>query len=279
MIYGTNPGNPDAVVPKRRELRLPAALNVRILGIDANGKTFHQAATTLDISMSGARITGLTAKLNRGDIVGLQSGGAKSRFKVSWVRGNRDDTFQLGLHCLEPRGCPWRERVQQGREGDRRSDDRYPCNGSATLRSTSSSTPIWGTLRDVSERGCYVQCNQVTATGDILSGVFVINGAQLNAVAEVRTSLPAAGMGLQWSDLGCDGEARLNNILRALALESIDGTSGKTKALAQLSKLHQLVATLRERLDNEHCLVQAETIGELGAAQENLMAALKSMQS
>ena len=53
-------------MPKRRELRLPATLNVRILGIDANGKAFHQPATTLDISMSGARITGLAAKLNPG---------------------------------------------------------------------------------------------------------------------------------------------------------------------------------------------------------------------
>jgi hypothetical protein len=280
MNYGPNPGNPAAMVPKRRELRLPATLNVRILGIDANGKAFHQPATTLDISLSGARVTGLAAKLNQGDIVGLQSGGAKSRFKVSWVKPNRDGTWELGLHCMEPGGCLWRDRMQaQAKEGDRRSDQRYACNGSVTLHSTSFSTPIWGTLRDVSARGCYVQCTQVTATGEILSGQFVLNGVQLNAVAEVRNSLPGVGMGMQWSDLGCDGEAKLNSILRAMALDNVDGDSGKAKALAQVNKLHQLVATLRERLESNHSLVHAETIGKLGSAQEDLMAALKSMQS
>ena len=94
MNYGPTPYNPATDSPKRRELRLPATLNVRILGIDANGKAFHQPATTLDISMSGARITGLAAKLNPGDIVGLQSGGAKSRFKVAWVRSNRDGSLR-----------------------------------------------------------------------------------------------------------------------------------------------------------------------------------------
>jgi hypothetical protein len=200
---------------------------------------------------------------------------------VAWVRGNRDGSFELGLHGIEPRGCPWRDRLQQQvkKEGDRRSEERYPCNGSASLRSAALSTPIWGTLRDVSERGCYVQSNQVAAVGEILSGQFVINGVQLNAVAEVRNTVPAVGMGLQWSDLGCDGEVRLSRILQALALEGIDGDSGKKKALAQTNKLHQLVTALQERLESEHVLVHAETIGKLGEAQENLTEALKSMQS
>ncbi|MGC2209881.1 MAG: PilZ domain-containing protein [Candidatus Korobacteraceae bacterium] len=279
MNYGPIPGNP-AATPKRRELRLPATLNVRILGIDANGKAFHQPATTLEISLSGARITGLAAKLNPGDIVGLQSGGAKSRFKVAWVKGNRDGSSEIGLQCMEPRGCPWRDQLrQQAKEGDRRSDERYACNGSATLESISFSAPIWGTLRDVSERGCYVQCTQVAAVGEILSGRFTVNGVQLNAVAEVSNAVLSVGMGLQWTDLGCDGEARLNGILRALALNSMDSDSSRKKALGQANKLHQLLTALQERLESEHCLVQAETIGKLDEAQEDLMAALKSMQS
>jgi len=280
MNYGPNPGNPAAAMPKRRELRLPATLNVRVLGIDADGKAFHQPATTLDISLSGARITGLAAKLNPGDIVGLQSGGAKSRFKVTWVKGNRDGSSELGLHCIEPGGCPWRDRLQQqAKEGDRRSHERYPCNGTVTLRAASVSTPIWGTLRDVSEGGCYVQCSQAMAIGEILSGQFSIHGVQVNALAEVRNTVPAVGMGLRWSDLGCDGEARLNNILRTLALASSDGDSNKGQALAQLNKLHSLVATLRERMESEHCVVLAETIRRLSEAQEDLAAALKSMHT
>ena len=147
------------------------------------------------------------------------------------------------------------------------------------MHSASFSTPIWGTLRDVSECGCYVQCTQVAAAGEILSGQFVINGMQLNAVAEVRNAVLSVGMGLQWSDLGCDGEARLNGILRALAMNKTDSDSVKKKAQAQTNKLHQLLIAVQEQLESEHCLVHAETIGKLGEAQEDLTAALKSMQS
>jgi hypothetical protein len=266
------------VLPKRREARLPATLSVRILGIDANGKAFHQAAVTVDISLSGAKLEGLTAKLNPGDIIGLQSSGAKCRFKVAWVLSTGDGTFQVGLHCLEKGTSPWRDMMQRVNQGDRRSNDRYPCNGSVTLRSAAFATPIWGTLRDIGAGGCYVQSVSVAAAGDIVSGQFNLNGVQINGVAEVHTSRTTVGMGLQWCDLGWDGQEKLNGILRTLSLSHSDTNSSRLKALAQLERLHQLVAALRERLESNHALADVEMIGRLSDAQEKLAAALKSVQ-
>ena len=281
MDYKANPSTQGIpVLPKRREARLPAALNVRILGIDAQGKAFHQAAVTMDISLSGTRITGLMAQLNVGDIVGLQSSGDKCRFKVSWVRPNGSDgTFQVGLHCAEKGKSPWREQIQHSAPGDRRGGDRYPCNGSVSLRSASFATPIWGTLRDISEGGCYVQCVNVAPAGEIVSGQFILNGVQINGVAEVRTSRATVGMGLLWCDLGWDGQEKLNNVVRALSLNYGETNSSKTKALAQLDKLHQLVVALQERMESNHTLVDVQMIGRLSDAQEKLAAALKSMQA
>jgi hypothetical protein len=278
MDYAVNSGNQVPVLPKRREARLPAELNVRVLGIDADGKPFHQAVSTMDISLSGARVTGLTARLNHGDIVGLQSSGEKCRFKVSWASDNGDGTFQVGLHCLEKGKAPWREQMQQTTSGDRRSNDRYPCNGSVSLRSAAFTTPIWGTLRDIGAGGCYVQSVNVAAAGEIVSGQFILNGVQINGVAEVRTSRPSVGMGLRWCDLGWDGQEKLNNVLRTLSLNYTETNSSKVKALAQLEKLHQLVAALRERLESNHTLVDVQMIGRLSDAQEKLAAALKSVQ-
>lgn len=266
------------VLPKRRETRLPVALNVRILGIDANGKAFHQAAVTVDISMSGARVTGLTALLNPGDVVGLQSSGEKCRFKVSWVLKNSDDTYQAGLSCVEKGASPWRETMKQSAAGERRGDDRFACNGSVSLRAASYATPIWGTLRDIGAGGCYVQCVNVAATGDIVSGQFNLSGVQINAVAEVRSSRPTVGMGLQWCDLGWDGQEKLSKILRTLSVNHTETNSFKLKALAQVEKLHQLVVALRERLESNHTLADIQTIGRLSDAQEKLTEALKSMQ-
>jgi hypothetical protein len=279
MENAAKPGNQVPVLPKRREARMPVALNVRILGIDANGKAFHQAVVTADISLSGARVVGLTAQLNHGDIVGLQSGGEKCRFKVSWISKNDGGTFEVGLHCLEKGTSPWRDTMLQAKSGDRRGNDRFPCNGSASVHSADFSTPIWGSLRDISAGGCYVQCVNPAAVGDIVSGQFVVNGLQINGVAEVRTSRASVGMGLQWCDLGWDGQEKLNNLLRSLSLNHTETNSNKVKALSQLDKLHQLVSALRERLESNHALVDVQMIGRLSDALERLTDALKSVQS
>ncbi|HVJ05392.1 MAG TPA: PilZ domain-containing protein [Candidatus Saccharimonadales bacterium] len=270
--------NGQAVLPKRRETRLPAALNIRILGIDANGKPFHQAGVTLDISLGGARITGITAELNPGDIVGLQSGGDKCRFRVSWTTANPDGTHQAGLCCVEKGKSLWHDYLQKETDGDRRCNERYPCTGSVSLRAAAFATPIWGTLRDVGAGGCYVQSVNVAPVGEIISGQFVINGVQINAVAEVRSSRVTVGMGLLWCDLGWDGQAKLNNVLRTLAISHLDANSSKQKAMGQMNKIHQLATALRERLESNHSFVDEQLIEMLGNAEENLTAALKSVQ-
>lgn len=272
-------GNRVPVLPKRQEARLPAALNVRVLGIDVHGKAFHQAVTTIDISPSGARINGLTATLNRSDIVGLQSGVEKCRFQVSWVSGNGDGTFQVGLRCLEKGASPWREKMKQAGTGDRRVHLRYPCDGSASLRSADLATPIWGTLCDISAGGCFVQCVNVAAKGDILTAQFDFDAVQMNAVVEVRSSLASLGMGLRWCDLGGDGQEKLNGILRPLSLNRTEADSRKVKALAQVEDVHQLVAGLRECLDSDHTLVDMQMVALLNDAREKLTAALNFVQT
>jgi len=268
-------------IPRRSEARLPATLEVRILGIDANGKAFHQPATTLDISLSGARVTGLTARLNPGDIVGLQSGGGKNRFQVAWIIGNRDGSYELGLRCMEKSASPWRERLRPptlSAGGERRSAERYACAGTASLRSAPLRQPILGTVRDVSARGCYVQTAQVAELGDILSGQFTFGGVQLNAVVEVRSALDSVGMGLAWCDLGCNGEERLDKVLRILSENRLDASNGRALALAQLDKVRAVLVSLRERLQDERMQVRAETLNRLGEAQQELTAALRSVQ-
>ncbi len=278
MDHPVKPSSSIPTLPKRREARLPVALNVRILGIDANGKAFHQAAVTVDVSVSGARLTGLTAKLNPGDIVGLQSSGEKCRFKVSWTSINPDGTYQVGLHCLEKGTSPWRETMKQSTGSDRRGDERYPCNGTVSLHTASLSTPIWGTLRDISAGGCYVQCVNVAPIGEIVSGQFNLSGVQISGVAQVQSSRPTVGMGVQWCDLGWDGQEKLNKILRDLSVNHTETNSSKLKALAQVEKLHQLIVALRERLESNHTLVDVQMIGRLSDAQERLTDVLKSVQ-
>jgi hypothetical protein len=164
-------------------------------------------------------------------------------------------------------------------EGDRREVRRFSVSGSAALHSSTFSTPIWGTLRDISSGGCYVQCVNVAAEGTVVSGQFVLNGVQINAVTEVCTSRINVGMGLRWCDLGWDGEEKLKAVLRTLAASHTEANAGKAKALAQLDKLHQLLTVLRERVENNTMLVDDQMIARLSDAQERLAAALKGVQT
>jgi hypothetical protein len=97
-------------------------------------------------------------------------------------------------------------------------------------------------------------------------------------VAQVRTSCAAVGMGLQWCDLGWDGQEKLSNLLRTLSLNGTENDTNRVRALAQLDKLHQLIAALRERVESNRALVDVQMIGRLSDAQERLAEALKSVQ-
>ena len=208
------------MLPKRREARLPVSLSVRILGIDANGKAFHQAATTIDVSdvrRAGHRIDGEAEPRRYCRPAERRQKSADSKWPGS--RSNGDGTYQVGLHCLEKGTSPWREKMKQAVNGrPPRRMTAIPSTARSRCIRQPLATPIWGTLRDISAGGCYVQCVNVAAKGEIVSGQFILNGVQINAVAEVRSSRPTVGMGLQWCDLGWDGQEKLNNILRALAL-------------------------------------------------------------
>ena len=192
MENATRSGSQAPVLPKRREVRMPVTLNVRLLGIDANGKAFHQATVTADISLSGARVTGLVAKLNPGDIVGLQSGGEKCRFKVSWTTTNRDGTYQVGLHCLEKGTSPWRETMQKPKGG--RAPQRRALSlqrlGLGAISGTEHAD--LGRAARYQRRGLLCAMRNPADLGDIVSGQFVVNGVQINGVAEV-TQLEASG--------------------------------------------------------------------------------------
>src|SRR4051812_527426 len=72
-----------------------------------DGKPFNQTARTLDITHDGARLDGLPP-IAIGEIVGLQYGQDKARYKVVWageVGGKREG--QIGLQVVQPGMAQW----------------------------------------------------------------------------------------------------------------------------------------------------------------------------
>jgi hypothetical protein len=210
---------------------MPAALRVNVQGIDSEGNRFDQLASTMEISLSGASITRLAAKVNQGDTVIVQAGESSSLFKVAWIAGNQDGTYQMGVQCLKSEKCPWHDwlMVRMKQEGER-SSGRFPCTGTARLHPAAFPDPILGKLRNIDADGCFVQCVTESPLAGTMRGQFVIDGLPFDAVVAVRDSLPKIGVRLQWCDLGGHGRDKLLGILRELRQRQMMELSGAEDA-------------------------------------------------
>ena len=92
----------------RREQRKSLVLPVRISGLDANGSLFEQEAETLDVTTTGARLSGITHALHRGCIIRVQRGPSKARFSVTWVgEVGGPDEGQIGIKLIEDGKLIW----------------------------------------------------------------------------------------------------------------------------------------------------------------------------
>jgi hypothetical protein len=93
---------------KRLEVRHSLALPVRIWGMDATGQMFEEHATTVDVTTTGAHITGMKRLLQRGCVIGVEHRSSRARYRVAWV-GSADDgkSGKIGLQLIETGKFIW----------------------------------------------------------------------------------------------------------------------------------------------------------------------------
>ena len=70
---------------RRREPRKELQTSVRVFGTDSSGKAFSENVTTVNISQHGVELSGVSARLNLDDIVGLSYASNRVHFRVKWV--------------------------------------------------------------------------------------------------------------------------------------------------------------------------------------------------
>ncbi len=86
----------------RREKRLHVALPVQLWGMDLDGAMFSQDAVAVDITTTGARLTGIAHSLQRGCVIGVKHQKSKARYRVVWV-GDAGSAAegQIGLQLID----------------------------------------------------------------------------------------------------------------------------------------------------------------------------------
>ncbi len=241
---------------RRREERIIISLPVRLWGMDVNGKPFTQNASTVDITKLGARVQGVTCHIQHGDIIGVQHGNDKARFRVIWVArpGSRNEG-QIGVHCVEAGKYIWGAVQPSGmadtydpdhpataravaagggaaaapaishkdtfandatREGRRRMP-RYAVRGGGEIRQPGMKTVVWGSMTDLSRTGCYLETLTTLPRDAKCELMLNVEGIEIRAGAEVRVSHPSMGMGLQFVDVDPTDQKKLDDLLIRLA--------------------------------------------------------------
>ncbi|MBZ5524734.1 MAG: PilZ domain-containing protein [Acidobacteriia bacterium] len=230
---------------RRREPRVEVNLDVKVWGLDRHGKLFVQNARTLDATRFGARLMGVDC-VREGEIIGLQHGGNKARFKVVWAgRENTPKAGQIGIHCMEsdkpiflrepaaqatnpaparvvmPQlGFEETRRLRPPRRdmpASRRRHPRYPCSGGVELRQQDGGQPAWGNLSDVSLTGCYVETASTFPEGSMVSLHVRTHDLDIRGRAVVKASHHTVGMGLAFLHLGGEDQQNLEFLIGTLA--------------------------------------------------------------
>lgn len=283
--------------PLRKEPRITAVLPVRIFGMDALGRPFNAVVHTLNISRTGALLANVDAQLNIGDIIGIQKGLSKAKFRVQWI-GQKDTPAQgqLGVACTEPNKVIWeleeltptsrdheaeraknRNSAHQERKGERRASPRHPCDIGVQISADSSSVKLWSRCTDISENGCYLESRSPMVVGSTFILTMFLEPDQLVVPAIVRTSFPGMGMGVQFQfDTDEKKEKLREYIVRTFGPQevSIGGFQG---SLPELQKLAQVIEELAAWIEKtplaENEIVELE---EVAAALRRQLVGLRS---
>lgn len=94
---------------KRREPRKEAVYRVQVSGSDDRDNHFAQTAYTVDVSSSGARLSGVSSLTKPGDVIEVKRRWhGKARYRVVWVgQIGLEQASQIGVCCLEPEKNIW----------------------------------------------------------------------------------------------------------------------------------------------------------------------------
>lgn len=210
---------------KRREPRKEIQVQVRVFGTDRDGNIFFETVSTVDISHSGVKLTGIRAKLQNEEIIGLTYGRNKVHFRVRWIgQANTPLDGQVGLLNLTPEKPLWDFPLPEGfvdnfrevRSGERRKSVRVRCTVSAELRPPGASM-IRGKATDLSVGGCFVEMPAPLPRESQLDILLWLNETKLRLQASVASAAPGFGIGVRFLNVAPQDRDLLAGFVRHLA--------------------------------------------------------------
>jgi hypothetical protein len=208
---------------KRQETRLEAQLIVRVWGMDSDGRAFFQNVKADNVTSDGASLSGIAHPLKMGDVIGVQYGERKARFKIVWLvdRGTVRK-IEAGVQVMDGQCVPWLDVTKNGAKKDsstrnRRMYPRHKVHFSVELGfEDARRTHMHTNATDIGGRGCYIETLLPLPLGTVVDLTFWLDSEKIHTSALVRTSDPGVGMGLEFIDLGDRVQKKLQQYLESV---------------------------------------------------------------
>ena len=270
----------------RTEQRLEIeGLPVKVWGMDADHRPFVLNIVASEISYRGACLDGLTCKLALGEIIAVQYGSQKGRFRVVWMADPASGRAgQVGIRSVDDT-CIWEAELAYfsletssdksdplaAARRDRRQYPRFRCQANVQVSRAESGQHVWAKLGDLSLGGCYINTPVPEAVGTRLRLVLQIDDSKISALGEVRTCVPALGMGVQFVGFESGSRELLKQVIDRLSPPKLVGrpqtalpdTSGSAQALLN---------AVRDHFEGHNVLTCQEFEGIVKAIGEKKMA-------
>jgi len=228
---------------RRAAKRIRANLTVQVWGTDRNGNRFNLIGQTVDVSRSGARLTGIRTDLAPKASITVQCRGQKAEFQVVWlgVQGDRRDG-QVGLRCVELEGRLWPVDIpadepdryeapkpparsyETRKQDERRKHTRFPVKGNATVLTFMGMQSHEVKLGDISLGGCFLETERMLEIGQRVKLQLKIGTAAFEGSGLVRVCVPKQGMGIEFTQMEERDAKSLRELIRYL--DEIEGTLG-----------------------------------------------------
>jgi hypothetical protein len=192
-------------------------LRIRVWGMGANNRPFHQNAIAQNVSATGACINGVEQELKVGDIIGVQYETKKARCRVVWVmEAGGLKKLQVGVELVVDQEAPWlsqlpaevRSNIPAALPDNRRKFQRHKISFPLEFRDERVNTPMRVNATDISGNGCYVETVMPLPVNTTLRVDFWIGEERASGSAVVRTRDPGVGMGIEFSGLTGDIKTR-----------------------------------------------------------------------
>ena len=207
----------------RREPRVEKNLQVRIFGTDADGRIFSEKVTTVDVSQSGVKVSGLKAKLRLDEIVGISHSQSKSQFRIKWIgEPGSPNAGHVGLLNVNAEKPFWDfalpkltpDSFQKGAL-ERRKHARVRCATSVELHPEGSAL-IWGKASDLSLGGCYIEMGIPLVQGTKVRVGIWIGEKKCWVIGKVTNSTPGFGFGIQFTEIADNDASQLTDFLKTI---------------------------------------------------------------